>query len=505
MALAWDEDEPFRLLVEGVSDYAIFLLDPEGYVRTWNPGAQRIKQYTRDEIVGQHFSTFYPEDERAGGRPKREIEIATREGRYEEEAWRVRKDGTRFWANVVLTALRDGDGTLRGFAKITRDLTERKKAAEELRQSEMWLRALVDSIRDYAVFMLDPGGNIATWNPGAERIKGYTPSEIIGRHFSMFYPPEEIAAGKCEHELAVAATTGKFEEESWRLRKDGTRFWAHVVLSAMRDHDGNLLGFAKVTRDLTDRRRAEEERLRLAQAEEALKLRDSFLSIASHELKTPLTSLQLLLSGVQRAFAKQAGGATVEMPKLGARIASVDREVGRIVKLVDDLLDVSRASAGRLHLTLEPVNLAGVVREVANRFEDTLAEAGCTLSMTLDDAIIGRWERLRLDQVVTNFLTNAAKYGAGQPIEIRVAKQGDTHAVVAVRDHGIGIAAEDQARIFDRFARAVSPSHYGGLGLGLFIVKVIVEALGGTVSVASTPGKGAEFVVCLPLAGPTGP
>jgi PAS domain S-box-containing protein len=408
----------------------------------------------------------------------------------------VRKDGTLFWANVVITTIRNESGVLVGFAKLTRDLTERRQAEEQLRQSEARLRLLIGSIRDYAIFMLDPDGRVATWNRGAEDINGYRPDEIIGRHFSIFYPPAEVASGKCERELAIAATAGRFEEEDWRLRKDGSRFWAGVVISAIRDEQQTLLGYAKITRDLTERRQLEEERLLLAQTEEAVRLRDEFLSIASHELKTPLTSLQLQLSGMQRAFRKQPPDPS-SLPRLTQRIDVLDREVERIVKLVDDLLDVSRAASGHLHLDLEQVNLAGVVRQVAERFEPDLLRAGCALTLTLDDSVEGRWDRLRLDQVVSNFLTNAIKYGPGQPITIDVSLR-DGAARLAVRDRGIGIERADQARIFDRFTRAVPVVNYGG-GLGLWIVRVIVEALGGSIAVVSEPGQGAEFTALLPL------
>ena len=249
------------MLVEQVSEYAIFLLDPSGVISSWNRGAQRIKGYTADEIVGQHFSKFYrPEDV---WKCNYELDVATREGRVEDEGWRVRKDGSLFWANVVITRLSNTDGELVGFAKVTRDLTERRRAEEVLRQSEERFRLLVESVRDYAIFMLDPQGIVATWNVGAERIKGYRADEIVGQHFSRFYPEEDGRLAKCEMELERATQDGRFEDEGWRVRKDGSWFWANVVITVLRDASGAVLGFAKVTRDLTERRAAEEERLRL--------------------------------------------------------------------------------------------------------------------------------------------------------------------------------------------------------------------------------------------------
>ncbi|MDB4942560.1 MAG: two-component hybrid sensor and regulator [Labilithrix sp.] len=253
-------EERFRLLVESVEDYAIFMLDPAGIVQTWNIGAQRIKYYQASEIIGRHFSAFYRPEDR--WKCARELEVATKEGRVEDEGWRVRKDGTLFWALVVITALREPDGRLVGFAKVTRDMTERRMAEETLRQSEERFRLLVESVKDYAIFLLDPTGHVATWNAGAERIKGYRAEQIIGQHFSKFYPEEDIRAGKCEMELDVAARDGRFEDEGWRLRSDGQRFWANVVITGLRNGSGELVGFAKVTRDLTERKRAEEERLR---------------------------------------------------------------------------------------------------------------------------------------------------------------------------------------------------------------------------------------------------
>ncbi|HUQ81064.1 MAG TPA: PAS domain S-box protein [Gemmatimonadaceae bacterium] len=258
----------YRLLVESVRDYAIFALDRAGNVLTWSAGAAKLKGYTRPEILGRHFSIFYPPEDVAAGKPDRELEDATRAGRLEDEGWRVRKDGTRFWATVVITALRDELGTLVGFAKVTRDHTERYRDEEALRASEARFRLLVESVRDYAIFLLDPGGHVATWNAGAERIKGYKVGDIVGRHFSVFYPEGKIAEGFPQYELEVAGRVGRFEDEGWRVRKDGSQFWANVVITALRDETGELVGFAKVTRDLTERRAAEEQARRLA-AEEA--------------------------------------------------------------------------------------------------------------------------------------------------------------------------------------------------------------------------------------------
>ena len=259
------EADQLRLLVHGTTEYAIFMLDPQGRVVTWNAGAERIKGYKAEEIIGQHFSRFYPQDAIDRGWPAHELKVAAAEGRFEDEGWRIRKDGSRFWANVVITALRDGQGDLQGFSKVTRDLTARKQAEESLRRSEERFRLLVEGAKDYAIFLLDPQGNIASWNPGAERIKGYKADEIIGQHFTRFYPQEAIDRGWPAHELKIARAEGRFEDEGWRLRKDGSRFWANVVITALHDEAGSFVGFSKITRDLTERKKSEENARRLAE------------------------------------------------------------------------------------------------------------------------------------------------------------------------------------------------------------------------------------------------
>src|SRR6201999_575161 len=250
-------EDRYRLLIESITDYAIYMLDPLGRVTSWNPGARRFKGYEAEEIIGQHFSTFYTESERAQNVPAVVLEEAERSGRFEREGWRVRKDGTQFWAHVVIDAIRSPGGELVGFAKITRDLTERRAAEVKLRESEAQFRLLVQSVTDYAIYMLDVDGHVASWNAGAQRIKGYAPEEIIGRHFSDFYTESDRASGLPRIGLETATRNGRWEHEGQRIRKNGTAFWAHVVIDAVRDDEGKLVGFAKVTRDVTERREAE--------------------------------------------------------------------------------------------------------------------------------------------------------------------------------------------------------------------------------------------------------
>ncbi|MGL4439703.1 MAG: PAS domain S-box protein, partial [Bosea sp. (in: a-proteobacteria)] len=260
-------DGRYRLLVEAVTDYAIYMLDPEGRITSWNPGAQRFKGYAADEIIGQHFSQFYGEEDRRTGLPARALEISAREGKFESEGWRIRKDGSRFWAHVVIDPIRSPDGRLVGYAKITRDLTERKAAEHALRLKEEQFRMLVQSVTDYALYMIDADGHVSSWNQGAERIKQYRADEIIGQHFSRFYTEVDRRKGDPQNALAIARREGRFEKEGWRVRKDGTQFWAHVVIDPIHDEAGAIIGFAKITRDITERRDTQKA---LDQAREAL-------------------------------------------------------------------------------------------------------------------------------------------------------------------------------------------------------------------------------------------
>ena len=373
-----------------------------------------------------------------------------------------------------------------------RNLKQRKRAAARRAVEPRRLERLVDfaalvaAVEDYAIFMLSPEGRVASWNSGAQRIKQYAADEILGRHFSVFYPPEEVIAGVCDRLLERAAREGRVETEGWRVRKDGTRFWAMVTLTAIHGEDGELLGFGEVTRDVTTRKQADEERVRLVQAQEAIRLRDEFLVIAAHELKTPLTALGLQLQKLQRLGAPED---SVGMALRSAR---------RLGALVDTLLDVSRIAAGTLNIEVQECDLAELARDVGERWREEASRAGCEVSIDAPAPVRGRWDPLRIDQVIENLLGNAIKYAPGKPVRINVAARGD-RAELTITDEGPGVPAGAEVRIFHRFERAADMRNYGGLGLGLYIARQNVEAHGGTISVESAAGKGATFRVSLPV------
>lgn len=356
---------------------------------------------------------------------------------------------------------------------------------------ELEFPAIADAIKDYALFVLDPNGKILTWNEGAARIKGYRASEIIGKSNDVFYPPEDRAAGLPAELLAAAARDGRVEHEGWRLRQDGTRFWADVVISAIRDRGGILRGFAKITRDLTERRRAQEDRLVAEQAKAAVRDRDEFISVAAHELRTPLTALRLRLDSAWKLA--EAGGD----PRLVERLRAATQQADRLGGLVDRMLDVSRIVTGNLELARARADLGEVVGEVVDDFSDQATQRRIELRVSVEGDVTGEWDRGRLAQVVSNLVSNAIKYAAGAPVAIRLG--GDAETVrLEIEDHGIGISEEDQTRIFGRFQRAAPAENYGGLGLGLHIACHIVEMHGGTISVTSKVGVGSTFTVVLP-------
>jgi PAS domain S-box-containing protein len=359
-------DDSYRLLAEAVKDYALLILDPTGKITTWPPAAEAIAGYKAEEVIGQHISLFYPPEELRGGKAETELRTAADLGRAEDEGWRIRKDGSRLWANVLITPLRDASGNLLGFGVIIRDLTERIRVREALRESEERFRSLVESIKDYAILILDPTGKVTNWTPAAEKIKGYRAEEIIGQHFSIFYPPEDVQRGKPETELRVAAAEGRFEDEGWRVRKDGSRFWANVVVTPLRDGSGHLRGFAKVSRDMSERKRLEEERARLFNIQDIV----AQLSSATAEILSSTT--QQAAGARQQAAAVSQTTATVDQVSQTSDQSA--RQAKGVGEAVEHTLEIGRS--GRQAVEESIAALAAVRERMEGTAGHILALAG---------------------------------------------------------------------------------------------------------------------------------
>jgi PAS domain S-box-containing protein len=523
----------YRLFVESVEDYAIFALDTSGHIRTWNRGAERSKGYTAAEITGKHFSVFYPPEDIAAGKPERELEIATREGRVEDEGWRIRKDGTRFWSNVVISALRDETGKLIGFGEVTRDLTQRLNAEEELRRSTQQFRLLVQNVKDYGIFVLDPKGTILTWNEGARAIKGYEADEIIGKHFSIFYPEEDVKSGKPDYELVVAADVGRFEDLGWRLRKDGTRFWANVIITALRDSSGELIGYAKVTRDLTKQRAAEikalEDARRLASEEtarefaerentelkdaiELLKVRSAelqhqtevaqtanrvkaeFLAAMSHELRTPLNAIggftQLISLGVHGPVTDQQQD----------DLERIRRSQQHLLAIINDILNFSRVEAGFVQYESERVSLRETLEHVAPMIDVQAQSKGIEFKFAECPAnAVALADAAKTEQILLNILSNGVKFTESGSVNLMCEVVGDV-VQVRVTDTGPGVPADKLDAIFEPFVQVgrTLTSRSEGTGLGLAISRDLARGMHGDLNVESQLGEGSTFTLTLP-------
>jgi PAS domain S-box-containing protein len=489
--------DPFKLLVQSIVDYAIYMLDPNGFVTSWNAGAERIKGFQTEEIVGQHFSTFYTEEDRENGVPVRVLETARSEGRFEGEGWRVRKDGTRFWASVVIDRIQDEDGKLVGFAKITRDMTDKRAAQQALLEAERRFRILVQGVTDYAIFMLDPEGKVANWNAGAERIKGYTPDEIVGSHFSRFYTDEELDAGVPARAIAIALETGRYEAEGWRVRKDGTRFWASVVLDAIRDEQGELIGFAKITRDMTEKREAQ---LRLEESREQLFRSQKMEALGqltgglAHDFNNLLTAIlgacelalrniddqekvKRMLDGVRNS-AQRGAGLTKQLLAF-ARAQPLEIKQIDLKQFFSDITTLVRPS---LRSDIE------VVTEISDQLWPVDADAGALELALLNLAFNARDampEGGKLKISAHNEVLN------GSPEGLR-----GEHVVLSVSDTGSGMSPDVMERVFEPFF--TTKSFGQGTGLGLSQVFGFAKQIGGAVVVRSKEGNGSTFTIYLP-------
>ena len=494
-----EENARFRLLVDSITDYAVYMLDRDGIVSTWNRGAERIKGYSAPEIIGRHFSTFYPEQDRAAGAPQRALDTAATEGRFEAEGWRIRKDGSRFWTHVVIDPIRSPDNQLIGFAKITRDLTERKRAETALAESEEQFRRLVLNVVDYAIYMLNPEGLVTSWNLGAERIKGYKQDEIVGQHFSRFYPEEDREKGGPQRSLEIARREGQYHAEGWRVRKDGSRFWASVVIDAIKNDAGELIGFAKITRDVTERM---EQQKRLEQAREELFQAQKVEAIGQ------------LTGGVAHDFNNLLMVVLGSLEVLGRRVSLEERDR----KLLDNAVHAAQrgsqltqrmlAFARRQELEQKPVDLPDLVRGMSDLLSRTLGPTiliETRFPISLPQVLA---DPSQIDSALLNLAVNARDaMPEGGPIIISAREmvvgtdqpglQPGRYVCLAVQDQGEGMDAETLARATDPFFTTKGVGK--GTGLGLPMVQGIAQQSGGTFILRSKPGEGTTAEIWLPV------
>ena len=494
----------FERLVNSIRDYAIYLLDRDGHVVSWNAGAERFKGYAADEIIGQHFSRFYTEEDRAAGLPARALRVAAEEGIFEAEGWRLRKDGTRFWTSVVIDPVRDEQGRLIGFAKVTRDITDKRAAHRALIESEQRFRLLVQGVKDYAIYLLDPQGFVTNWNRGAQAIKGYAADEIVGAHFSTFYTEEDRQNGEPTRALQVAIADGKYEVEAWRVRKGGERFRAGVLIDPIWDDQGELIGFAKITRDLTERWQAQQE---VERAREAVAQAQKMEAVGrltggvAHDFNNLLTII--------RSSADLLRVPTVTPEKRDRYIDAIARTADRAAVLTSQLLAFSR----RQPLRPEVFDVSAHVRDMRPLIETSVG-AAITLVIEGGEGAIVNADRNQFETALLNLVINARDaMPAGGRLTLTSATVDGLPAVrghgpasgrfvgLRVADDGSGIAPDTLTKIFEPFftTKAINK----GTGLGLSQVHGFAKQSGGDVAVESHVGVGTAFTLYLPLAAET--
>ncbi len=460
-------------LVDQVVDYGIIALDQYGTVQSWNDGAERLSGYAIDEATGRHFSMFYAEEDRASGLPRRLLEQAQLQGRVEHDGLRVRKDGSTFWGNVIISAHNDEQGRHDGFVQVTRDRTEQHRLQESLRESEERFRLLVGQVVDYSIIALDPFGTIQSWNAGAERLDGYSIEEATGRHFSMFYTEQDRASGLPGLLLEEALTMGRVEHTGWRLRQNGTTYWGNVVLTALHDPDGRHTGFATVTRDLSETKRIEQAQR-------------SFFRAFNHDFRAPVTAL--------KGFAellRTAGDVQREV-----LIDRLERNADRLLDMTQQLINYAQLRSNVTDLEPEPLAVTELVRETVADMGSVMDTSRISVEDTADAVLADRGS---MERVLGNLLGNAVKYSPQGPITIGAETHGD-RVQIAVSDHGRGIAPEDLEVIFNEFERGRLAKADGGTGLGLASVKSIITQQHGRVWIDSTVGLGTTVTVELPAA-----
>jgi PAS domain S-box-containing protein len=494
------QDQLFRLLVSNVKDYAIYALDVNGKIISWNAGAHEIHGFTEDEAIGLSFSAFYPESQNAESAAKHDLDLSAADGRYEREGWLTRRDGKKFWANTLITPLIESKKVgICGYGILTRDLSQQLHAAEELRRSDEAFDLVVSSVKDYAIFLLDPDGKVVTWNQGAQRIKGYTASEIVGKSFSTFYPQTAKDIGHPQHELKLAVENGHYEEEAWRVRKDGSEFWASVTITPVYDAKSKLRGFIKVTKDLTERRRAELELQRARdEAVRASQLKSQFVANISHEIRTPMAGIigmaEILL---------QDENLNDEQREAAEHIFLSSR---RLLEVLNDILDFSKLEAGRVEIAEDSFSIQAVLREVMDSIAVPASKKSLEIKLHVADGVPDQMtgDEGKIRQCLLNFAHNAIKFTSKGHvlIDVSTAKHDGRDLVrFEVKDTGIGIDPEAQERLFEPFVQADGSIRrkFAGTGLGLSITKGFVTLMKGDFGFSSEPNVGSTFWFAVPI------
>jgi len=513
-------EERYHKMVSEVTDYVVISLDKNGYVLDWNKGAERVKGYKAAEIIGKNFRLFYTKEDKERKLPEALLKEATDKGSVTHEGWRLKKGGTRYWGSVAITALHNEQGQIFGFSKVTKDLTEKKIADdklanfadelvftnEELKKSEERYHKMVAEVKDYAILMLDKNGIIQNWNAGAEYIKGYTAKEAVGKSFEMFYTQEDQKNKIPGKLLEEASRNGRVSHEGWRVRKDGSKFWGHVVITALHDLNNSIIGFSKVTRDLTERKKAEdqskEDAVELERKNRSLERLNSEISsfayVASHDLKEPLRKIQTFASRIPEVINNPE--AITEM------LHKISASAFRMQKLMDDLLNYSLVSGNASNF--QKVDLNAAVETVLKDLELTIADKNAQLNISKLPVVNGI--PFQLEQLFLNILSNALKFSKpdvqpiiditsstlhGKDIPLGLSNDMKKYYKIIVADNGIGFPEEHSQKIFEVFQKLHDKRTFAGSGVGLAIVKRIMENHGGLVMAEGKPGIGATFTM----------
>jgi len=490
-----ESEERFRLLVEGAEDYAIFMLDPKGNITSWNPGAERIKGYSAEEIIGQHFSCFYPPEKVEAGHPDQELEVAAAKGRFEDEGWRLRKDGSRFWANVIITALRDERGKLKGFSKITRDRTEDLRKDSQIRDSEVRFRRLFETAKDGILILDSSDGKITDANPYITELLGYSTDELIGKELWQIGLFQDIEASRAAFQLLQDEGYIRYHDlplETKSGRKAEVEFISNVY-----NVDHHAVIQCNI-RDITERRQLERAEAQAEALADLHRRKDEFLAMLSHELRNPLAAIT---NAVQILDLQKDEHPLQEKAKTIIR-----RQAANLVVLVNDLLEVSRILGGRIQLHQEDLDARGIVQQAVETARPLIDQNKHELTVSLPTEPTWLYaDALRLEEVIVNLLNNAVKYTPeGGHIWLSLQQEGD-RIVLRIRDTGVGIVPDSLPHMFELFTQAPRSldRSQGGLGVGLAVVRKLVEMHGGTVEAQSAgPGKGSEFIVRLPVLSP---